>query len=120
MLTDMEGLVKGVNGAGRDREQGLATVITLIFAGQQSRCRMTVSRHGDCLGLETRVHDRKVVSRFLGDSADLDPDLRRTPMCHAAARSCGTSWPTDQTKPASSRATAVMAFGRPIRAASRW
>jgi hypothetical protein len=31
--------------AGRGRGQGLSTVITLIFAGQQSRCRMTVSRH---------------------------------------------------------------------------
>ena len=37
--------LSGVVSARRGRGQGLATVITLIFAGQQSRCRMTVSRH---------------------------------------------------------------------------
>ena len=32
-------------GAGGDGGQGSATVINLIFAGQPSRCRMTLSRH---------------------------------------------------------------------------
>src|SRR5258708_7591233 len=54
---DMEVCVKGfsgadwVNGAGRGRGQDVATMITLIFAGQLSRCRMTVSRHRGVLGL---------------------------------------------------------------------
>src|SRR4051812_33503198 len=46
---DMEGIVKGwCGGAGRGRGQDVATMITLIFAGQQSWCRMTVSRHRSC------------------------------------------------------------------------
>lgn len=45
LKSDMEGNVKGVGGAGRGREQGMATVITLICAGRRSRSRMTVSRH---------------------------------------------------------------------------
>jgi hypothetical protein len=47
---DMEVLVKGM-GRRRSRSQRIATVITLIFAGQQSRCRMTVSRHRAVLAL---------------------------------------------------------------------
>ncbi len=41
---DMEVLVKGGEGGERRRGQEAATVITLIFAGQPSRCRMTVIR----------------------------------------------------------------------------
>src|SRR6476659_9084960 len=48
----MEGCCQGggtasasVDSTGRGRSQDVATVITLIFAGQLSRCRMTVSRH---------------------------------------------------------------------------
>jgi hypothetical protein len=53
---DMEGIVKGwCGGAGRGRGQDVATMITLIFAGQQSRCRMTVSRHRIVLTLDTWV-----------------------------------------------------------------
>ena len=51
-VPDMEGVVKGWRGvsgsvdeASRGRGQDVTTVITLICAGQQSRCRMTVSRH---------------------------------------------------------------------------
>lgn len=43
--TDMGGNVTGVGGAARSRGQVLATMITLIFSGQQSRCRKTVGRH---------------------------------------------------------------------------
>src|ERR1035437_9621432 len=41
---DMEVFVKWGEGGKRRRGQSAATVITLIFAGQQSRCRMTVIR----------------------------------------------------------------------------
>jgi hypothetical protein len=52
---DIEGLVMGWCGvAGRGRGQGLTTMITLIFAGQQTRCRRTVSRH------RSRPHTRHV------------------------------------------------------------
>ena len=41
---DMEVLVNGGEGVKRRRGQEAATVITLMFAGRLSRCRMTVSR----------------------------------------------------------------------------
>jgi len=41
---DMEAKVKNLSGGGRSRSQGLATVITLIFADRQCRCRIAVSR----------------------------------------------------------------------------
>src|SRR5579859_206892 len=54
----MEGCCQGVggwrlrvNGAGRGRGQDVATVITLIFAGQLRRSRMTVIRHRGVLRL---------------------------------------------------------------------
>jgi RNA polymerase sigma factor (sigma-70 family) len=55
LTADMEGPVKGCGSAGRGRGQGIATVITLIFAGRPSRCRMTVSRHRAVLALRAWV-----------------------------------------------------------------
>src|SRR5882762_642736 len=76
----MEGFCQGVCGgrlpgermwvdsAGRGRGQDVATVITLICAGQLSRCRMTVSRHRGVLALlGTWVGTTKERTRVLGN-----------------------------------------------------
>jgi len=98
--------------------QTLATMITLTSADQQSRCRMTVRRHraASLLRRESKSQGR---SRGLSVHSALSSfALLRHPEIHAALTT-STWWPTAQTKPASSRATAVSAIGRPRRPA-RW
>src|SRR5579859_65423 len=56
---------------------------------------------------------------LLGMLCPPDHDRRRRPALHAAAGTSSSSWPTAQTNPASSRATAVSALCVPIRAL-RW
>ena len=117
-------VVKGVGGrrilvgsAARGRGQDVATVITLIFAGQQSRGRMTVSRHRGIHRTSGRGSIPQVSARgFSAISASPDREQRCPPdTVHAAA---GTSWstcPAAQMKPANSRAMAVSALSAPMR-----
>src|SRR3984893_2857182 len=122
---DMEGVVKGVvgrrlwvDGAGRGRSQDVATVITLIFAGQLSRSRMTVSRHRGVLRTSGRGSVPQRSARGCSAiSASPDRDQRRPPdQVHAAAAtSWWSTWPAAQMKPANSRAIAVSALSEPMR-----
>jgi hypothetical protein len=69
-----------VGSAARGRGQDVATVITLICAGQQSRCRMTVSRHRAIHPTSrTWVETTSERTRVLGISASPDHELRCPP-----------------------------------------
>src|SRR5215472_5760562 len=114
----MEDVVKGVAGcdsevdsAGRGRGQDVATVITLIFAGQLGRCRMTVSRHRGVL--RTRSVGRDHIEVHEGTRQTLPaPTATRAVHheFHAVAATSSSAWPAAQMKPASSRAMAVSAL----------
>jgi hypothetical protein len=123
-LTDMEVRRQGVGGrrmwvgsAARGRGQDGATVITLIFAGQRSRCRMTVSRHrGIHPTSRTWVETTSECTWVLGNLCQ--PRPRAAPSTHAVHAVADTSWnrwPAAQMKPASSRAMAVSALSVPMR-----
>src|SRR5215469_12140110 len=120
---DMEGVVKGVpacdwwmGSTGRGRGQDVTTVITLIFAGQLRRCRMTVSRHQGVLHTSGVGRNHK---KFVEGSWQTLPAPTATGavhrQVHAAAGTSWMSWPAAQLNPASSRATAVSALRAPIR-----
>jgi hypothetical protein len=59
-------------GTGCGREQGVAMVITLICAGRHGRSRMTVIRHRAASNLEREFTIAEMLSRVLGDAANLD------------------------------------------------
>ena len=124
---DMEGFVKvseteamgaawGSCGRGGNQAR-LATVITLICAGQHAcRCRMTVSRPPSWPRTGDVGCNHKGFSRILGNS--VCPTHARschTPAPHAAGVPSATNAPTAHTKPASSRATATIALCGPSR-----
>jgi hypothetical protein len=125
---DMEGIVKGCgteavvltrDSVGRGEGQVMATVITLIFAGQLCRCRMTVSRPPSWPRTHGVGRDHNGPARVLGNSVRPTHDRRSHTRGHAALATSGTTWPTAHTKPANARATAIMALGGPSRA-HRW
>jgi hypothetical protein len=95
----------------------LATVITLICAGQhEGRCRMTVSRPPSWPRTGDVGCNHKGFSRILGNSVcPSHAGSCHTPARHAAAVVSASSAPAAQTKPASSRATAMMALWGPSR-----
>jgi hypothetical protein len=118
VMSRAAGLSVWVDGAGRGRGQDVATVITLIFAGQLSRSRMTVIRHRGVLRTSGRGSVPQRSARgFSAISASPDRDQRRPPnQVHAAAgTSWWSTWPAAQMKPANSRAIAVSALSEPIR-----
>ena len=62
--------------AGRGGGQAMTTVITLICAGQQSRCRMTVSRPPSWPHTGGVGHNHKGYTRILGNSVCPTHDRR--------------------------------------------
>src|SRR6266567_6478850 len=98
-------------------DQDVATMITLIFAGQRCRCRMTVSRHRGVLHTFWDVgRNHKGAHEDTRQSLPA-PTTTHTVhrQVHAAAGSSRSTWPAAQMKPASSRATAVSALSAPTR-----
>ena len=93
----------------------MATVITLICAGRLGRCRMTVSRPPSWPRTGGVGRSHKDYTRVLGNSVCPDRDRRCHTAAHAAAAPSWSAWPTAHTKPASSRATAMMALCGPTR-----
>ena len=104
----MEGLVKGDDKEGAVEVKWAATVVTLIFAGRLGRSRMTVIRRRAASDLKRGLGTAKKNRGFSAEVADLDRTFRDRRRDQAAGAS--TTCPMDQTKPASSRATAVTDF----------
>jgi hypothetical protein len=89
----MEEIVKGVGVAARVAvgSQAIPTEITLIYAGQQSRCRMTVSRPPSWPQTYDVGRNHKRSAKVLGNSVCPDRDARRHSLGHAVVAGSGTS-----------------------------
>jgi hypothetical protein len=89
----MEGIVKGVGVAAAVAVggQAMTTEITLIYAGQPSRCRMTVSRPPSWPQTFGVGRNHKRSARVLGNSVCPDRDRCCHSPGHAAVDASGTN-----------------------------